>query len=191
MIPKTLSRCCSTRLMLVLPSVQLWSDIVSHRSLSSTPYPYWSFFNFEHQLLVSFAWLSFHTWMEDIFQHPMVVQNVRLIERRIFPRDSRRQGLRPAVRQRPYGTPLTANPLYAGIYFPSRRTPGWELNIGLHLDFRSGIQEHFPVNSISIRLWPIHGFSRCSAPDLSYPHRDTSGEHVSGELDFHWFPVDQ
>jgi hypothetical protein len=45
----------------------------------------------------------------------MPIQNVRLIERKLPPLDSRRRGLRLAVRSRPHGAPPTANPLYSGI----------------------------------------------------------------------------
>ena len=54
----------------------------------------------------------------------MVVQNMRLVERKLLPLDSPRQGLRPADRRRPYGTQPTAGPPHPGINFPSRRTPG-------------------------------------------------------------------
>jgi hypothetical protein len=156
---------------------------------NSTPYPHWSFFNFEHQLLVSFAWLLFQTWMEDLFQHPKLVQNPRLIEENIsyrlttsrFAASCSSASLRDAT---------TASPLHAGIYFPSRWTPGWELNIGCHL-FSIRSQEHSLIDSILIRWWSIHGFTKCSAHSCLTPHRDTLGKQIYRELDFHCSPVDQ
>ena len=61
--------------------------------------------------------------MENTFQRPMVVQNVRLLQRKILPIGSRHPDQRRVVRRRPSSTPLTASPVYPCIYSPSRPTP--------------------------------------------------------------------
>ena len=35
------------------------------------------------------------------------------------------------------------------------------------------------------------GFRGVWTSESCSPHRDTTGKRVYGELDFHWFPVDQ
>ena len=107
-------------------------------------------------MLVTFAWLPFHTQSGVTFQRQMVVENVPLLERKIFPMNSRRLCLRLVVSRRPEGAPLRASPVYPCISFPYGPIPGWGLNIGFQWCCRSRIQKYFPANSISIRLWLIN-----------------------------------
>ena len=62
--------------------------------------------------------------MEDTFQRPIVVQNVRLPGRKIFPLYSRRLGKRLVVCRHPVATPPTDDPRYPGISCRFRPTPG-------------------------------------------------------------------
>jgi hypothetical protein len=161
MILKTLSGCCSTLLMSVFPSVQLRNDKVRHWSPSSTPYPCWSFFDFEHQLLVSFAWLPFRTCMEDIFQHPTLVRNARFIEeedfrythdvtvcKQLFVAVSTERHRRRVV------IILVSSTLQTASWM---RTTYWTTVM-----FSIRGRDHFLVGSISIRSWSIPQISGSS-----------------------------
>ena len=84
----------------LFPWVLLWTGTTRLRQLPSTSHPYWPIFNFEHQVLVTFAWLPFHTKSGVIFHRQMVVQNMPLLERKSFPMDSRHLCLRLVVSRR-------------------------------------------------------------------------------------------
>ena len=90
---------------------------------------------------------------------------------------SRRLGERLVLCRHPTRTPLTASSLCPCIYFPFRPNPRWELTLRLHLDFRSRIQKHFPVNSIShscmIDQWAFEASSSEFVHPASRYHKKT------------------
>ena len=117
--------------------------------------------------------------------------NVVLGPRKTFSRDQCPICPRPVVRRRPSGTPLMASPVYLCIYSHFRRTPRWEVSTGLQLCFSSIVGRNSPTSSISIGSRSTNGFRGVGTPDSCSPHRDTLEKPVSGQIDFHWFPVDQ
>ena len=117
--------------------------------------------------------------------------NVVVRRRKRFSRNRCPLGSWLVVRRRPSASPLTASPIYVCIYSPFRPTPRWEVSAELQLCFQSIIGRNSSTNSIFIGYQSINQFSDVWTPDSCFPHRDTAGKLVSGQLDFHWFPVDR
>ena len=140
----------------LFPWTMLWTGITRLRQLPSTSHPYWQIFNFEYRVLLTFAWLSFHTHSWVIFNCQMVMRDAPLLELETFPTDSRHLCLWLVISQRPSGALFRASPVYPCINFPLSPIPRLDPNIGLHWCYRSRSQKHFPVNTTSMRSWLIN-----------------------------------